>query len=104
MIVRKRSSKGYGVMIEASGRVTGKGQVQVPKKIGDFLGIKSGDGLVFRLSPHRTLTFHVRKARRLSELAGCLPPKRPFPGIAEEEDAARRKYAGKAAWMLKNGN
>lgn len=90
-------------MLEASGRVTGKGQVQVPKQIRDILGIRSGDELVFRLSPDHSLTVHVRRVRKLSELAGCLPPKRPFPGIAEEEDAARHEYAGKAARRLKNG-
>lgn len=91
-------------MIEASGRVTGKGQVQVPKKIREILGIKNGDELVFRLLPDNSLTVYVRKNKRLSELGGCLQQKRPFPGIAEEEDAARRAYAGKAARRLKNGD
>ncbi|MEW6230332.1 MAG: AbrB/MazE/SpoVT family DNA-binding domain-containing protein [Bacillota bacterium] len=71
------------------GRVTGKGQVQIPKEIRDALGIRIGDELVFRLADE-SLSVHVRKRRRLSELAGALSPRRPFPGIDEEEKETKQ--------------
>lgn len=87
-------------MINATGRVTGKGQVQVPKEIRDALGISTGDELIFQLASDKTCLVHVRKHRELSELAGVLPPRRPFPGIDEEEEGTRRKIAKKIARRL----
>lgn len=80
-------------MTVAVSRVTGKGQVQVPKEIRQALGIRVGDDLVFRLFPDGTVTVRVRKRRRLSELAGALHPRQPFPGVEAEEDATRRAVA-----------
>lgn len=88
--------------ITGTGRVTGKGQVQVPKEIREALGIRVGDELVFQLSGDQ-LTVRLRKRRRLSELAGVLSPRRPFPGIQEEEEGTRRAVAAKIAGRPQNG-
>lgn len=88
--------------IAGTGRVTGKGQVQVPKEIRDALGIRVGDELVFHLADN-FFTARVRKKRRLSELAGVLSPRRPFPGVEQEEEGTKRALAEKRARGLKNG-
>jgi AbrB family looped-hinge helix DNA binding protein len=84
------------------GRVTGKGQVQIPKEIRDALGIRIGDELVFRLTDD-SLSVHVRKRRRLSELAGALLPRRPFPGIDEEEKETKQAAIKRTVKGAKNG-
>ncbi|MGQ9513273.1 AbrB/MazE/SpoVT family DNA-binding domain-containing protein [Thermodesulfitimonas sp.] len=88
--------------ITGTGRVTGKGQVQVPKEIREALGIRVGDELVFQLSGDQ-LTVRLRKRRRLSELAGVLPSRHPFPGIQEEEEGTKRAVAAKIARRRRNG-
>ena len=85
-----------------TGRVTGKGQVQVPKEIRDALGIRVGDELVFYLTDD-SLTVRVRKRRQLSELAGVLSPRRTFPGVEQEEEGTKRAFAEKRVRRLKNG-
>jgi AbrB family looped-hinge helix DNA binding protein len=41
--------------MDASARVTSKGQVTVPKTVRDALGIKQGDELVFRVEGNRAI-------------------------------------------------
>jgi AbrB family looped-hinge helix DNA binding protein len=93
---------GCDLLINATGRVTGKGQVQVPKEIRDALNISTGDELLFELASDKTFLVHVRNRRRLSELAGILTPKQPFLGIEEEEEATKRMVAKQAAQRLQH--
>lgn len=41
--------------MDASAKVTSKGQVTVPKVVRDALGIKEGDEVVFRVEGHRAV-------------------------------------------------
>jgi antitoxin PrlF len=41
--------------VDASARVTSKGQVTVPKAVREALGIKKGDAVVFRVEGKRAL-------------------------------------------------
>jgi AbrB family looped-hinge helix DNA binding protein len=94
-------------LLKAVGKITGKGQVQVPKVIRDACGLKVGDELVFQLDPNRLLVVHIRKRQKLLDLAGILEPRHNFPGIEEEEEeeeeGTRRVIAEKIAHKgLKN--
>ncbi len=90
-------------MLKAVGKITGKGQVQVPKKIRDACGLKVGDELVFQLDSNRSLVVHIRKRQKLLDLAGILEPRHNFPGVEEEEEGTRRVIAEKIAHKgLKN--
>ena len=84
-------------MLKAVGKITGKGQVQVPKEIRDACGLKVGDELIFQLDPNRSLVVHIRKRQKLLDLAGILEPRHNFPGIEEEEEGTRRVIAKKIA-------
>lgn len=91
------------ILLKAVGKITGKGQVQVPKEIRDACGLKVGDELVFQLDSNKSLVVHIRKRQKLLDLAGVLAPRHNFPGIEEEWEGTRRVVAEKIAHeRLKN--
>jgi antitoxin PrlF len=66
--------------------LTSKGQVTVPAKIREALGICEGDKLDFRLREDGKLEVAV-VAGRLDDLKGVLPAPRRRLSLAEMEDA-----------------
>lgn len=53
-------------------KLTGKGQVQVPKPVRDALGAGRGDDLVFRVGETGAIYVTCEPRKTLSELAGVL--------------------------------
>ena len=68
-------------------KVTGKGQVQVPKPVREALGVKTGDELVFRVAEAGAVYVTSEPKITLSDLAGCLKAKVKYVGLQAEEDA-----------------
>ena len=61
--------------MQASARVTSKGQLTVPKAVRDALGIKEGDEITFRIEGNRAV---LTRTPDFLDLAGTIrvPPKR----------------------------
>jgi len=55
--------------MDASARVTSKGQVTIPKSVRDALGLDEGDEIVFRVEQTRAL---VAKTADFLEMAGAV--------------------------------
>lgn len=89
-------------MISAVGKVTGKGQVQVPKEVREACGIRLGDELLFQVQTEEYIIVRIRRKSSLSELAGILHPIKPFPGIEREEDETREIVAEEIAMQKLN--
>lgn len=84
-------------MTRATARITGKGQVQVPRVVRQSIGAEIGDDLIFVVTDEGKVVVEVLKRARLSELGGSLPTGRPFAGIEEEEAAVRERVARRTA-------
>jgi bifunctional DNA-binding transcriptional regulator/antitoxin component of YhaV-PrlF toxin-antitoxin module len=82
-------------MIIEKSKITGKGQIQLPVKIRKAIGANNGDEMLFKLTDKGEITVELIKKRSLSDFAGVLPVKKPFPGIEEEEEKTRLKVAKK---------
>jgi len=83
-------------------KLTGKGQVQVPKAIREVLGADRGDDLVFRVEESGAVYVTCEPKKTLSDLAGILPPSSPRgtrlaegkdPQPGREEDVAASEAA-----------
>jgi len=55
--------------MDASARITSKGQVTIPKSVRDALGLDEGDELVFRVERSRAV---VAKTADFIEMAGAV--------------------------------
>ena len=77
--------------------ITGKGQVQIPAKIRQALGLNIGDEVTFKLDDEGKVEIDFIRKRPLTEYAGSLKRRKDFPGLEEEESAARQLVAESAA-------
>ncbi|MFO7882937.1 MAG: AbrB/MazE/SpoVT family DNA-binding domain-containing protein [Kosmotogaceae bacterium] len=77
--------------------ITGKGQVQIPAKIRQALGLNIGDEVAFKLDDEGKVEIEFTRKRPLTEFAGSLKLRKDFPGLEEEESAARQLVAESAA-------
>ena len=68
--------------MDATARVTSKGQVTIPKSVRDALDLHEGDELVFRLERSRAV---VAKTPDFLELAGSVVVPRGKRGTAWDE-------------------
>lgn len=70
-------------------KVTGKGQVQVPRPVREALKVKAGDDLVFRVTEDGAVYVTAEPAVSLMDLAGCLRSKvrHEYAGLEAEEQA-----------------
>ena len=75
--------------------ITAKGQITIPKRVRDALGLRVGDQVVFLLEDGKAY-LHPVSHRGIKELYGVFAGRRPFPGRDAERDAARRKAAADA--------
>ncbi len=77
--------------------ITGKGQVQIPAKIRQAVGLNIGDEVTFKLVDGGKVEIEFIRKRPLTEYAGSLKQRKVFPGLEEEELAARQLVAESAA-------
>lgn len=77
--------------------ITGKGQVQIPAKIRQAVGLNIGDEVTFKLVGKDKVEIEFIKKRPLTEYAGSFSRRKDFPGLEEEEKSARQLVAERAA-------
>lgn len=84
-------------MIMERSMITGKGQVQIPAKIRQAVGLNIGDEVTFKLVGKDKVEIEFIKKRPLTEYAGSFSRRKDFPGLEEEEKSARQLVAERAA-------
>lgn len=80
----------------ATATVTSKGQVTLPKKIREHLGLSEGDRVAFRESPDGTIVIEAETLELLS-LRGTVRPRVRGVSIDDMEAAVRRAIARRTA-------
>ncbi len=68
--------------MDASARVTSKGQVTIPKSVRDALGLDEGDEIVFRVEQTRAV---VAKTADFLDMAGAVAVPSPKRGTPWDE-------------------
>jgi AbrB family looped-hinge helix DNA binding protein len=76
--------------------ITGKGQVQIPAKIRQAVGLSIGDEVSFKMVDGGKVEIEFIIKRPLTEFAGSLERRKDFPGFEKEEMAARLLVAESA--------
>jgi antitoxin PrlF len=76
--------------------ITGKGQVQIPAKIRQAVGLNIGDEVAFKLLNGGNVEIEFIRKRPLTKFAGSFSRRKEFPGLENEEKAARQMVAEKA--------
>jgi len=70
--------------------LTSKGQLTLPKKVREALGLKPGDELLVKVEDDR-ITLIPRRRYRAEDLDRLIPKaKKPFPGLKAEKEAVAR--------------
>jgi antitoxin PrlF len=85
--------RGKETAVDASAKVTSKGQVTVPKAVRDALGIKEGDEVVFRVEGNRAV---LARTPDFLDLAGTVRVPAARRNVAWDE-VIRRTRAVRAA-------
>ena len=80
-------------IVDAAAKVTSKGQVTVPKSVRDALGIKKGDGIVFRVEGNRAI---LARTPDFLELGGTVRVPAARRNVAWDE-IVRRTRSERAA-------
>jgi antitoxin PrlF len=82
--------------VDASGTITSKGQVTIPKKVRDELGLREGDRVLFRVVDGRAV---LARTPDLLELAGSVPvpPDERDLEWSEVRTRAQRAQANRSA-------
>jgi AbrB family looped-hinge helix DNA binding protein len=68
--------------MEATAKITGKGQITVPKVVRDALGVRDGDNLLFRVESRRAV---VAATADLLDLTGVVPVPAAVRGLTCNE-------------------
>lgn len=82
--------------MNATAKVTSKGQVTIPSDVRKALQIEEGDNLVFNYS-NESAVIHVIKQRPLSTFRGALGSKVRHPGKRELRHAISAGFAKRAS-------
>ena len=80
--------------MDASARVTSKGQLTVPKAVRDALGIKEGDEIVFRVEGTRAV---LARTPDFLDLAGTIKVPAAKRNVAWDEVIRRTRTARAAS-------
>ena len=78
--------------MEATARITSKGQITVPKAVRDALGVREGDSLVFRVEGSRAI---VAATVDLIDLAGSVSVPVEVRGLSWD-DIRQRAWRARA--------
>lgn len=74
-------------------KLTGKGQVQVPKAVREALGAQRGDEIIFEVKEEGAVYVTCESRVNLMDLAGALRLPRSRYSHDEERDLARQRLA-----------
>jgi bifunctional DNA-binding transcriptional regulator/antitoxin component of YhaV-PrlF toxin-antitoxin module len=74
--------------------LTDKGQTTVPQEIRRALKLKPRQRIEWK--PQKNGTALIRPARTVSQFAGCLKSRVPFPGLKKEKEAGVKAWAEEA--------
>ena len=80
---------------EMLAKITAKGQITIPKRIREMLGVKPGDRLLFSREKGRVVIYPVKGT--LFDLRGSLKPKKRPEDLEEVREKVRREVARRAA-------
>jgi len=78
----------------ATATVTSKGQITLPKRIRERLGVKPGDRVAFRERPDGSIVVEAETVDLL-DLFGMLKPRKRGVTLDDMEDAIRRGASGR---------
>jgi|GEM_PF-230042 len=82
-------------MIQATSKITGKGQVQLPVEIRKIIGGETGDTVVFTVQDDGKVVIEVIKKQKLSELGGVLKSSVAFTDVQHEEKSTKEIWVNK---------
>lgn len=74
--------------MDIAAKVTSKGQITIPKKVRDALGISPGDQVVFRVQDHRAV---LARTADLLDLAGTVEVPAGKRGVPWDEVLRRTR-------------
>ena len=83
--------------MESTAKITSKGQITIPKRVRDALGVKEGDTLHFRVEAGRAV---VARSRDLLDLAGSVAVPAEVRGLPWDE-VRRRAWADRAEQVVR---
>ena len=78
----------------AESTLTSKGQITIPKKVRDALGLETGDRVSFRVREDGVVEM-VPETLDVMSLFGLLKPKKKGVSLEDMEDAISREASGK---------
>lgn len=83
------------VLIHATSKITGMGQVQLPAEIRKIIGGEIGDSVLFTVQDDVKVVIEVIKKRKLSELGGCLKSSVVFTDLEHEAETTKEIWVSK---------
>lgn len=76
--------------MDASARLTSKGQITIPKAVRDALGLRTGDAVLFHVENSVAM---ISRTPDLMELAGTVPVPEEVRGLPWDEVRRRARAA-----------
>lgn len=91
----RKSVQEVGSMIQATSKVTGKGQIQLPAEIRKIIGGDIGDTVLFTVQNDGKVVIEVIKKQKLSELGGSIKSTVAFTDLEHEADTTKEMWINK---------
>ena len=82
-------------MSQATAKITGKGQVQIPVQIRRAIGAEIGDNIIFTALADETAILKVIKKKSLSDLGGSLKSEVAFINLEDEASRTKELWVNK---------
>lgn len=75
-------------------KLTSKGQLTIPRRVRERLGLRPGDRILFDVDDHETVRLHILKQQTVGEFFEKIQgADAEYPGHETERAAARRHVA-----------
>jgi len=82
-------------IIQATSKITGRGQVQLPAEIRKVIGGEIGDTVLFTMQDDGKVVIEVIRKRKLSELGGSLKSSVAFTDLEHEANSTKEMWVNK---------
>ena len=83
------------LMIQATSKITGRGQIQLPAEIRKIIGGEIGDIVLFTMQNDGKVVIEVIKKQKLSELGGSLKSAVAFTDLEHEANTTKEMWVNK---------